>query len=394
MYRQFLIFPQLNLFSGLLLGLVLLGYGYAALLLRRYLGTRKPPDLFLALLLVAHGFTTTSYIIGFLGWYDTYPTTKVNYLLFNVSFLFGPLLYFYIKSLTTPRFKFGRIDVLHFLPFALNLLYEVFLLVYDASQPGFAEVQNGVLLSRVDLPYVYPFIEGFAELSQVIYLTFSVYLYVRYRNRLVHFFSNTYRVELNWIRNFLIAYVSLFAVHFVFGIVNTQVVQLHWIQNWWSRVATAAMMLYVGFYGFRTDVRALYDLAPSEAPAPPSAPDETPFAPLLSQLRAHMVEAQPYLNPELTLADLARQLGIGSNLLSQVINAGLGVNFNDYVNRYRVDAVKGRLAEGDARHLSLLGIALECGFNSKATFNRTFKKLTQQTPSQYQAALEKEDVVL
>ena len=73
--------------------------------------------------------------------------------------------------------------------------------------------------------------------------------------------------------------------------------------------------------------------------------------------------------------------------LSEAINSGVGKNFNDFVNSYRVKEVEQMLQDGKQEQLSLLGIALECGFNSKATFNRVFKKMTGQSPSQYVSSL-------
>ena len=96
-----------------------------------------------------------------------------------------------------------------------------------------------------------------------------------------------------------------------------------------------------------------------------------------------MDEDKPYLNPDLTLSELAKQLGISSNLLSQVINTCFGRNFNDFVNGYRVEAIKEKLQAGEQKTKSFLGIAFDCGFNSKATFNRTFKKFTQLSPSEF-----------
>ena len=88
-----------------------------------------------------------------------------------------------------------------------------------------------------------------------------------------------------------------------------------------------------------------------------------------------MLRQQPYLEPELTLSELAKQLNISTSKLSQTINNGLGKNFNDFINEYRVEAVKKMMLDEKKSNFSLLGIAQECGFNSKATFNRTFKKL-------------------
>lgn len=92
---------------------------------------------------------------------------------------------------------------------------------------------------------------------------------------------------------------------------------------------------------------------------------------------------KPYLEPELSLADLSRRMHTNPVLLSQVINTGAGKNFNDFVNEYRVNEFKQRVREPTNGHLSFLGIALDCGFNSKATFNRAFKKCMGLSPKAY-----------
>jgi AraC-like DNA-binding protein len=83
------------------------------------------------------------------------------------------------------------------------------------------------------------------------------------------------------------------------------------------------------------------------------------------------------------LPELARQMGYNTNQLSGVINKEMGKNFNELINQYRIETVKERLVDPAFAHLSILGIAFESGFNSKATFNRAFKHFTQQTPSEF-----------
>ena len=100
-------------------------------------------------------------------------------------------------------------------------------------------------------------------------------------------------------------------------------------------------------------------------------------------VRALMEEQKAYLDPELNLSDLARIANMSRGQLSEIINRGFGKNFNDFVNEYRVAAFKEMLEEEKHKQLSLLGIAQECGFNSKATFNRVFKKLTDHSPTEY-----------
>jgi AraC-like DNA-binding protein len=101
-------------------------------------------------------------------------------------------------------------------------------------------------------------------------------------------------------------------------------------------------------------------------------------------LAAYMESAQPWLDPELNLTSLAGQSGLNAVQLSYLINNAFGQNFNDFVNTYRVEAVKQKLEAPEFQHYSLLAIAFESGFNSKATFNRAFKKMTGNAPSRYQ----------
>ncbi|HEY9490069.1 MAG TPA: helix-turn-helix domain-containing protein, partial [Chryseosolibacter sp.] len=105
------------------------------------------------------------------------------------------------------------------------------------------------------------------------------------------------------------------------------------------------------------------------------------------RLKDFMDVQKPYLNASLSLPDLADKLHIPPYLLSRIVNERLNVNFFDFINQYRVAHVKTLLHDPKYNHLSLLGIALESGFNTKSAFNRVFKKITGQTPSDFKKAL-------
>ena len=94
-----------------------------------------------------------------------------------------------------------------------------------------------------------------------------------------------------------------------------------------------------------------------------------------------------YLNPLLSLPVLADKLNISSNQLSTILNDCMNTNFYDFVNSYRVEEVKQRLASPKYKNQTLLAISGDCGFNSKSAFNRIFKNVTGKTPSQYQKSL-------
>ncbi|GAB5551526.1 MAG: hypothetical protein Sapg2KO_11170 [Saprospiraceae bacterium] len=389
-----LTFPSFNLYSMPLLILVVQGYFFAGLVLRRYFKKKHLSDIFLALILAITAFQCTTYTIGFMDWYDTFRTTKINYYLVDVTLAIGPSVFFYVLFVTQPNRKFRRADWIHYLPFILYFTYEVFVLIFDSQQAGYWDEQNGWWLTNIDFKYVTPFQSSLGYLSKILYFAFTIQLYWNYRKRIQVYFSNTYRMELNWIRNFLLIYcIFLFSFQYLMDIINTFIVDLHWQQNWWTFLAMALTAYYLGMKGYFTDISKLFALTGKAEvkttlePKVDNSEKDEHLEPWKNKLEDLMNSEQPYLNPDLTLGDLARQVGLTTNTLSQVINASFGRNFNDFVNSYRVEAIKKALAAGEQKQKSLLGIAMDCGFNSKATFNRTFKKFTQLSPSEFSRRL-------
>ena len=95
---------------------------------------------------------------------------------------------------------------------------------------------------------------------------------------------------------------------------------------------------------------------------------------------------KPYLKSDLKISDLANLLSVPAYQLSRLINSEFFVNFYDFINKYRVEEAKKLLIE-DAHKYKILSIGYEVGFNSKATFNRVFKKFTNFTPSAFKESL-------
>jgi AraC-like DNA-binding protein len=101
------------------------------------------------------------------------------------------------------------------------------------------------------------------------------------------------------------------------------------------------------------------------------------------QLDVLLLEEEPYLDPNLTLRSLAEMIEIPSNHLSQLLNEGYGKNFADFVNTYRLETFKAKVADASQRHLTILALAYDSGFNSKTVFNTYFKKTMGTTPRAY-----------
>ncbi len=382
------------------------GWVYAILLWVRGRREERLSDTLLGWVLVALCFDIWIYMLGFGGieifWKELefFPRT--------LSWLLPPLVFFYLKSQFDSTFRFRIRDAWHVLPFALDTAYHV--LVW-AQGPAFVHQWE----IKVDYPYLGKPLFALGIIQQFVYLYWSLQLYWAYQVWVKTQFSETDTISFGWFRNFLIA----LTITLIFSLIMTLIdlwLDLNYWQDWWGNLVGVILIYYVSIEGyaqvqpgrrlvFQSDVLMVTQRPVSLAPVSASVAEEefveqqhetvslSKQAPsiaipgelrtLLDKLLTYMITEKPYLEPELSLADLARRMHTNPVLLSQVINAGAGKNFNDFVNEYRVEEFKRQVREPANAHLSFLGLALDCGFNSKATFNRAFKKFTGASPKEF-----------
>ncbi len=384
--KFFLTFPHFSSYSTILLFLALQGVIFGVLLVRRFIKKKNLSDLLLALLLFITCYHRTTFIIGFMDWYDTYRNTKINYYLISMTLAVGPLIYFYVRSVTTAGFKWKKAYFIHFIPAAIYGVYRIFLLLYDSMQPGYNEVQNGVLMKGLNMPYISTFMNLMYLFSMTLYLAFSIQAFLRYRRKLKHFYSNTYRYEMIWLASFLGVYTFLFGYFVIQNAIDSSITNLHWTTLWWYHFLSALVIVYVGIRGFFTETTKLHDVrfsrtqdyAVGDVLMEEEIRDED-----RDRILGFIADKKPYLDPFLTVAQMAKEMNIPSNQLSYLINTGFSMNFNDFINQYRVKAFNNEVEQGKHKQYSLLAIAMECGFNSKATFNRVYKKVMGISPSEY-----------
>lgn len=167
--------------------------------------------------------------------------------------------------------------------------------------------------------------------------------------------------------------------------------------------AAAAFMLFVhglAFVAMRLPLSYRPPLLAAAAPAPAPAPKKAPSASrlaaaerelALARLQASMTQEQGFRDGELSLEQLAEHLALTPAELSQLINQSCGLNFQEYLNSHRVEALKFSMRAPENRAKTVLDLALAAGFNSKSSLNRVFKKHTGLTPSQYREGNETPD---
>jgi AraC-like DNA-binding protein len=275
-------------------------------------------------------------------------------------------------------------------PGIIYILLKAYILIHDSSLPDFSNVQNGYLVKNLEWKYIDPLFVLLSSSQMILYLGFTFQQYYNYRKRIQDVFANTYKIELNWIASFLYIYSFLFIYNTIQVVIDFAIVDLHWTQEWWYYFFSSIAIIFIGIKGYFTDTSKLHLLSfdtkeknkNSNKPIIKSEIDSKK-----SMIEDFINKNESFLNDNINLIQLADELNMSRAELSEVINNGFGKNFNDFINSYRIEAIKRMLQDGKHQHLSLLGIAYECGFNSKATFNRVFKKLTNTSPSEYLKSL-------
>jgi AraC-like DNA-binding protein len=381
---------------------------YAILLWARGFRDERLSDKLLGWVLVGLAFEIWVYMLGFGGIEILWR--QLEFVPRDLGLLIGPLIYFYLCSQFDASFQLQRRHLWHALPFLIHTAYHMAVFAQGATfvQAWERDVHGPLRIGDVE----YVFMLG----QQFWYLYRSFRLYRNYRHWIKNQFSETDSISFRWYRNFLLA-LAITMVFSLFMALLDMWLNLSFWQDWWGNLVCVALIYYVSIEGYAqaqparklnynpadSDQRlpgivgAVADTAAVQGslavagsltdvptPLPRHVPDSLPDLPdRLTELLTYMDTEKPYLDPDLSLPDLARRLRTNPVVLSAVINAGAGRNFNDFVNEYRVEAFKQQVRDPANAHLSFLGLALDCGFNSKATFNRAFKKFTGTSPKAF-----------
>lgn len=312
-----------------------------------------------------------------------------------LAFVHGPFLYLYILHLTTP-IKFNKKNLLHFLPVAFAYLLWISFLLQNPEQKlllydqGFSSSYYKIIGIITNVGII---------ISGIVYVLASVVLLHRYKKKISEEFSDKDKISLNWLR-YLIAGIAGIWVFVIFYPTAESIY-----------LSASLYICFIGFFGVRQQqiFKTTNTLSPSATEHHTSSPQSrNPLAEpinvdLLSnkikydwssltedeveriflQLNRIMEQEKLYKNAELTLSKLAESLQLKDAALSQVINSKFKKSFYDYINSLRVDECVKMIADEKNQNYTLLSIAFDCGFNSKSSFNRNFRKFTGKSPSYF-----------
>ena len=321
------------------------------------------------------------YTFGFAG--INFLWDEMNGFPRSTMLLFGPAVYFYLNAQINRDFRFSGKDLLNLIPYLLYFFFNLAIFLQGKVVVNhWQENQIGNIFNIAERLAIL--------ISLIYYFTKSLKIYKHYRSWTETQFSDTEAVSFVWFRNFL--YVIIIGQVFKwlwFGI--DEVMNLDFYQDWWWNLTEVLVVCYVGIKGYsQVQSKKLFFneklTVKNENLVESFSKNETipqDFEIWKTKILKLMNEDKIYLEPELSLSDLAIKLKTNTSVLSSVINTIFGKNFNDFINEFRVEEFKKQMQNAYNQHFTLLAIAFDCGFNSKATFNRAIKKFTGQSPKDF-----------
>ncbi len=304
------------------------------------------------------------YIPWFLGLNSAFP------------YLYGPLIYLYLVFLIRKQEKFVWYDLLHFLPFFLIQVYGLLFFYFEGAQ-----YQLSLLDFNIEQPWHIQLIGKGIPISGIIYLGFTVYEASNFNKKIKNSFSNIEGVEVSWLLYLIFGTAAIWLVvllSYALNIVYGDSIQ-------------ANLLIYVSLsiflYTFAIKSYKQPQLTANEiddnSSYKKSGLSESKAEEILEKVIGHMKTNRPFLDPKLSLSQLAESIDISSHNLSEVINTKLNQNFYDFINYYRVEEVK-KLIEADKNSTySILAHGYDAGFTSKSAYYSAFKKFTRITPAKY-----------
>ncbi|HEY1406328.1 MAG TPA: AraC family transcriptional regulator [Spirochaetota bacterium] len=300
----------------------------------------------------------------------------------SLGFLYGPLIYYYVSAITGSFRGLRARGLSHLI---LPLLYGVFALT--VSREGFLSPASVGMIQKV-------FCHS-KSLVIIIYIAFALMNFIGYSRRIGEYFSNTEQIGFSWLMIFIPVVLAIVTMGEAGIIIRDSgsrygavIVNIHFVF-----IALAVYgVSYLTFIKADKYARIHRMLESSRDTGSGAAAERRKYDKAfiseidkkryLAGLRKLLEREELFLDPELTIGQMAKEMNISVNTLSQVINAMAGKNFFRFINDYRV-AYSERFLMSDDPEVNILSLAFKSGFNSKSAFYNAFKIKNGVSPLEY-----------
>lgn len=303
-----------------------------------------------------------------------------RYLPLAFDLLIQPLFYLYTLSLTQKNYQFQQKGWLHFLPMLVFMVHAIWVYIISLHTDDITLKEQ--LAEGLYYNHIKAFEDVLSVVSGIAYWLLSFRQIQAYKQWLNTHISNAAYPTYNWLRNVLIA-MGIFVFILMLNILMEVFFgfsKKYFIQWQFFYFYLAVLVYYLGFAGYQ---QKDFEVAFQPERRSIITLDEQQLTTVKAHLHKAIYQDKAYLDADLNLSMLAKKIGVSDGVLSAVINDAFKQNFRNFINERRVEEVKQKLSDPAYKHLSILGIALESGFNSEASFYRVFKTITGTSPKDF-----------
>ncbi len=318
-----------------------------------------------------------------------FPVNYINLEAFrwSIVYLVSASFYLYVLSVCYSNFRLRPKHLLHVIPFVAYNLYLMWG-IYFVERPEKIDFINGMN----DMPLMQFFYFLFEFLFQVYFI--ASFLAIR-KSKTVYLenYTNPNISELNALFKITILYYALhfivlirWLVTFIFGWGKVEIRDWIVCLDGFAFLFCTCWYLFVAlnnpefFRGVNSDLKPITEVVPKQKNSPLLVEEKSKE---IEFLKDFMLEKEPYLNSSLTIQELSEQVKIPVKDLSTLINLYMDKHFFDFVNEYRIEKAMQILKDPSQNELTVLEILYQVGFNSKSSFNTSFKKYTGKTPTDF-----------
>lgn len=312
-----------------------------------------------------------------------YTRFYTNPLLFRIAcsvdtviFLTGPLIFTYCERLLLKKELRTKIPIWYFLPAILHLFFVLF--TYTKSINHFIS-----LVASGAFHYFYLLFEFLGIIINIVFIYKSFTLVLNYRKAEENNLSYKQKF-LPFLYSFLSLYslsVALWVISFIsYYILKNYNTYINYDSIW---ISIPIFIYAIGFYSLKQpEVFRLYAV-PSKKSDDYERLSSRDIEVIKSKLETLINDEKVFLDNQLNLKSLANLLNTTSNNISWFLNNVYQTNFYEFINKHRILEFTNRIKNGDHKKHTITAISMDVGFNSKSTFNKSFKLVMKDTPSNY-----------
>ncbi|HLK27971.1 MAG TPA: helix-turn-helix domain-containing protein [Puia sp.] len=347
----------------------------------------KTPNRILAALIFLIAFASFNLYGIYQNWFGSGVLQFISQIIPMVIVMpFGPLIYFYVQSVLNPGFRITKKQKLLFLPVIIDFVPPIIVIVYIIGILTHSIKNNPAPIGRFIDDY-----NVYADIPRWLSLTIYVWLSSKY--------LSDYKANLNgnlngqtenfkWLLQCINAFKIFQAIWLLYLIPYVIPKYTDWMLNtfdWYPIYIPMAVLIY--WLGIKGYIISQQKTIADKKPITGNLLSPQQIKDAITLLTKAMEEDKIFLDPSLNLAIMSERTGLAQKIISSVLNQHLQKSFNEFVNEYRVNDFKEKVMQPEFSHLTIAGIALECGFNSQATFQRTFKELIGKSPSEFRKTI-------